>query len=85
MNYEHERLPLTIDNGSLFIISDKLKEKVEELEIFLLDNKYMNSREFSQNVLFSQEIKANNNIEGYNDDIGLVCDILSKKIIKKKN
>jgi murein DD-endopeptidase MepM/ murein hydrolase activator NlpD len=40
----------------------------------------MNSKQFSKNVLFSQEIKANNTIEGYNDDVGLVYDILNKNI-----
>lgn len=86
MNYNHEFLPLTLDKGKLYLINDKLKEKKEELELFLQDNKYMNSKEFSKNVLFSQEIKANNTIEGYNDDIGLVYDILNRKLkISDKN
>lgn len=86
MNYNHEFLPLTLDKGKLYLVSDKLKEKKEELELFLQDNKYMNSKEFSKNVLFSQEIKANNTIEGYNDDIGLVYDVLNRKLkISDKN
>lgn len=80
MNYKHEKLPLSLEKGRLYLINDKLKEKKEELELFLQDNKYMNSKEFSKNVLFSQEIKANNTIEGYNDDVGLVYDILNKKL-----
>lgn len=85
MYYKHEQLPLTIDKSKLFLTSDKLKEKKEELELFLQDNKYMNSQEFSKNVLFSQEIKANNTIEDYKDDVGLIYDIVNRKIkIKDK-
>ena len=80
MEYKHEYLPLSIDKGKLYIINEKLKKRVEELELFLQDNKYMNSKEFSKNVLFSQEIKNNNTIEGYNDDVGLVYDILNNKL-----
>ena len=80
MEYKHEYLPLSIDKGKLYLINDKLKKRVEELELFLQDNKYMNSKEFSKNVLFSQEIKNNNTIEGYNDDVGLVYDILNNKL-----
>lgn len=85
MELIHERLPLSIDETNLYVIRDMLKERKEDLEKFLQDNKYMNSKEFSRNVLFSQEIKANNTIEGYNDDVGLVYDILNKKLsIKDK-
>lgn len=80
MNYNHSILPLTANNGKLYLVEDKLKRRIEELELFLQDNTYMNSKEFSKNVLFSHEIKANNNIEGYNDDVGLVYDILNNKI-----
>lgn len=86
MNYEHEKLPLKSDRGNLYIIQEKLKSSKEELELFLRDNKYMNSEQFSKNVLFSQEIKANNTIEGYNDDVGLVYDILNRNLkIDDKN
>ena len=86
MNYKHELLPLSLEQGNLYLISDKIKEKKEELEFFLQDNPYMNSEEFSKKVVFSHEIKANNDIEGYSDDIELVCDILNKKIkIDDKN
>lgn len=85
MEFIHYKLPLSIDGTSLYIIRDRLEERKEELEKFLQDNKYMNSEEFSRNVLFSQEIKANNTIEDYNDDVGLIYDILNKNIsIKDK-
>jgi len=85
MEFTHEGLPLSIENSRLYIIRDMLKERKEELEKFLTDNQHMNSCEFAKNVLFSQEIKTNNTIEGYKDDVGLVDDILNKKLnIKDK-
>ena len=82
---EHEFLPLTIEKGRLYLLKDLIEPKKEELELFLQDNKCMNSSEFANNVLFSQEIKTNNTIEGYNDDIGLVYDILNNNLkIKDK-
>ena len=80
MNYTHLILPLTVNKGKLYLVEDKLQSRIEELELFLQDNKYMNSKEFSKNVLFSHEIKANNTIEGYNDDVGLVYDILNNNV-----
>jgi len=82
---QHEFLPLTIEKERLYLLRDLIEQKKEELELFLQDNKYMNSKEFANNVLFSQEIKTNNDIEGYNDDVGLVYDILNNNLkIKDK-
>ena len=77
---ERDFLPLTIEKRKLYVIRDLLEVKKEELEQFLQDNKYMNSKEFATNVLFSQEIKSNNTIEGYNDDVGLVYNILNNNL-----
>ena len=40
MDYKHEKLPLNLEKGRLYLINDKLKEKKEELELFLQDNKF---------------------------------------------
>ncbi len=80
MNEIREYLPLSTKNSRLYLIREKLKENINELELFLSDNEYMNSEKFSKNVLFSQEIKYNNEIEGYKDDVGLVYDILNRKL-----
>ena len=77
---QHEFLPLTIEKGRLYLLRDLIEPKKEELELFLQDIKYMNNKEFANNVLFSQEIKSNNNVEGYNDDVGLVYDILNNNL-----
>ena len=80
-----EYLPLSTTTGRLYIITEKIKQNAEDLEEFLIGNEYMNSKKFSENVLFSQEIKANNTVEGYKDDISLVNDIVKKKLkIKDK-
>lgn len=83
---QHEFLPLTIEKERLYLLRDLIEPRKEELELFLKDNKCMNNKEFANNVLFSQEIKSNNNIEGYNDDVGLVYDILNNNLkISDKN
>jgi Fic family protein len=71
-----QSLDLPIDNGHVYVINDDLKKQKEELEKFLDGIHYMNSRDFSKKVLFGAEIKANNSIEGYLDDITEIRDII---------
>lgn len=73
-----EKLPLKTLTGIPFRINiDILKEIEEELELFLLEEDFMNTRDFSKKVMFNQEIKANNTVEGYNDSVSFI-----KKVIK---
>ena len=73
-----ERLPLKTLTGIPFRINkDILKEIEEELELFLLEEEFMNTRDFSKKVMFNQEIKANNTVEGYNDSVSFI-----KKVIE---
>ena len=81
MEKERTKLPLLVDDKPLYVISDDIKAKSEELEQFLEGMPYMNSKMFSKNVLYSHEIQANNNIEGYSDDVDLIDSI----ILRKKN
>ena len=60
-------LPLLKKN--MFLEKEFLKPIKYELEKIIDENKFMCSKNFSRNVLFYQEIKANNTIEGYNDNI----------------
>lgn len=69
-------LPLPLDTGSLFLINDDLTPQKEELESLLGSINNMNNKDFSKRVLFGQEIKSNNTIEGYYDDITLVKSII---------
>lgn len=69
-------LPLPLENSKLYLIDEDLNKHKEELEKFLDGINYMNSRDFSKRVLFGQEIKSNNTIEGYQDDISQVKSII---------
>lgn len=75
-----EYLGISMEKLNLFVIPDDIKRRKEELNEFLSGNAYMNSRIFAQNVLFSHEIQANNMIEGYQDDIGLIYNIIHEKL-----
>ena len=43
----------------------------------------MMDKEFSKKILFSQEIKFNNEIEGYNDDVEIINEIVTNEKIKE--
>ena len=65
-------------NGKpLKINYDKFNEVREELESFLENEDYMNNRRFAKKVLFSQEIKSNNTIEGITDDLLIIEKVIS--------
>lgn len=73
-------LPLKLeDNRRLYIYGNKLDILKEELESFLANNNYMMDKEFSKKILFSQEIKFNNEIEGYNDDVEIINEIVTNE------
>ena len=82
MDKFYETIPLTVNKAKLYVENSKIQQEKKELEEFITDNKYMNSKEFLKNVLFTQEIKANNTIEGYTDDVGLIYDIIKNKLKK---
>ena len=69
---KHTELPLLVDDKNLYLIEEDLKRRREEMDDFLQGLDYMNSRDFSHDVLFSHEVQANNLIEGYKDDVELV-------------
>lgn len=73
-----EYLELPLKNGKpLKINYDKFNDVREELESFLEDEDYMNNRRFAKKVLFSQEIKSNNTIEGITDDLLIIEKVIS--------
>ena len=85
-----EKLPLKTLTGIPFRINiDILKEIEEELEIFLLEEDFMNTRDFSKKVMFNQEIKANNTVEGYNDSVSFIKKVIEnaseEQNIEKRN
>ena len=57
----------------------KLEEVLKKLEEYLDGITTMNDLHFAKKMLFSHELKANNQVEGYSDDLELIEDIIKKK------
>ena len=76
----HTNLPLLVDDQQLYLIEEDLKSRREEMDDFLEGLDYMNSRQFSHDVLFSHEVQANNVIEGYKDDVELVNNVIYHRL-----
>ena len=54
-------------------------KKREELETFVESEPHLSSSLFARDVMFSHELKANNQIEGYSDDVNLIEEVIAKK------
>lgn len=66
-------LKLPFKNGKYLKVDyNNFLEIQDELELFLDEESYMNSRKFAKKVLFSQEIKSNNMVEGITDDLFII-------------
>ena len=72
---EYLDLPI-IGKHNLSIDSDRFQSIQEELEAFLEEENYLCSYSFAKKVMFSQEIKSNNTIEGINDDVLLIEEVI---------
>ena len=77
---KHTELPLLVDDQHLYLIEEDLRQRREEMDDFLQGLDYMNSRDFSHDVLFSHEVQANNLIEGYKDDVELVNNVIYHRL-----
>lgn len=66
----------TIEGRHFFIRNSILLDLIKELESFLEQASFMNSKTFSKKVMFTHEIKANNTIEGINDDVTLIEQVI---------
>lgn len=66
----------TDKNTNFYIDLKRLNPIKEELETFLKDEKEMKTLSFSKKVMQSQEVKTNNNIEGYFDNIEEIEEII---------
>ncbi len=76
--YERKTLPLLMNESlNLFYNNCKLKHLSAELQDFFDSEQYKVSRKFSITTLFSQGIKYNNAIEGYNDDLEVIEDVIN--------
>lgn len=75
-----EYLSLKFETGHhLRIRDERFLQTREELEEFLAGEKHLHTKSFAKDVMFSHELKANNQIEGYNDDVKLVREIIEKR------
>ena len=80
MGYIH--LKLDMQNGKhIFYDENILRSYKEDLTSFISNNKYLNDFDFAKSVMMSQEIKANNLIEGINNDLKLINDVIDKKYL----
>lgn len=60
----------------LYFNYDYITPLKEELETFISEESQMNNLDFSKKVMHSQEIKNNNNIEGYLDNVSLIEEVI---------
>lgn len=73
-------LPLKFQNGQpLKIREERFQQTCCELEEFLEGQKHLHTKAFAKDVMFSHELKANNQIEGYADDVKFVKDMIEKR------
>ena len=81
-----ETLPLKFTNGlNLRIREERFLETRSELEDFISKQRHLNTKTFAKDVMFSHELKANNQIEGYQDDVRLIKDIIERKYPNPKS
>lgn len=67
------------DGGHLAINDEYLKPYVASVLEFLDGVDYMNMLSFARSMMLSQEIKANNTIEGIMDDLSLIDKVINSK------
>ncbi len=62
----------------LFIKPKRFLAIKQELIDFLKDEKHLCTKSFAQTVMFSHELKANNQIEGYGDDVEIIKKVIAR-------
>ena len=85
-----EKLPLELIGGRKILIDKKIFDaEVEDFNFCLENKKFLDNIDFSIKVMFSHEIKSNNNIEGITDGIDSIRDVIEKqqeiKDVEKRN
>lgn len=72
-------------NHKLHYDPEALRPYQEELRSFLSWDQSLDNLEFAKKMLFSHELKANNQIEGYTDNIDIINEIIHEKTKDIKN
>lgn len=85
-----EKLPLKLIDGRYILLNrDLFESEIEDLNYSLERKDFLNNIDFSKKVMFSHEIKNNNNIEGITDDIDSIRDVIERqtqiKDVNKRN
>lgn len=67
------KLNLKSKNGYFFTMDKKYLDQFrKELDDFISNDTYFNSRLFAKKVMFTQEVKSNNTVEGIKDEITII-------------
>ena len=78
--YDYKKIDLIDSNNKhFFYFTDQVTPLKMELENLVNSLNYMHSKAFTKKVLFPYEVKFNNAIETYNDDIELISDTIHNK------
>lgn len=70
-------LPVVETGTNFFYDKDKIDITCEQIEEFLKHTNIKNTVDFTRSVLFPYEIKFNNTIEGYHEDIESIIQIIN--------
>lgn len=80
MVVKFEYLNLPLENGRQFYLcKDYINKKSEELEDFLSLENNMHDLHFAKKMMFSHELQANNQVEGYGDDLAFIENVIKRK------
>ena len=83
---DFKRLDLTTETNKKIIYDvESLKILKDKLETYLSKNEVLKTRSDAEKVLISREIKANDQIEDYKDDINDVLRVIKHKELNKEN
>ena len=74
-----KKLPLKIEDKNIcfFYRNKKLEDIIEEIENFILSESQIFGPDFVRDALFPYEIKNNNGIEGYDENLEEIINILN--------
>ncbi len=67
----------TTDGIKLFLRPSRFLKVKQELIDFLRNEKYLYTKAFVKTTMFSHELKANNQIEGYGDDVEIIEKVIA--------
>ena len=71
-----EKIPITNEqNQDFYIQKEKLEEIKRELEEFCASTLFSTNKSFPNEILFTHELKSNNAIEGYYEDLSSIIKI----------